>query len=142
MGGGRSSPPGTYRRARRVGEVVLDVDHDERGPRVEIWVMHAILGSPWRRVSSGPRHAFRYGPCPPSGDRKTPLVWGTFLSLAIIWGSSFLFIKIGLDAGMTPLTLVTWRLGIAAALLLVLLRLSGGRFPVGRAPSRRFVTLA
>lgn len=76
------------------------------------------------------------------GTQRDALVWGTFLSLAIIWGSSFLFIKIGLDAGMTPLTLVTWRLVIAAALLLVMLRLTGGRFPTGRAPSRRFVTLA
>ena len=74
-------------------------------------------------------------------DRQ-PWTWGVFVSLALIWGSSFLFIKIGLDAGMTPLTLVTWRLGVAAALLLVMLRLTGGRFPTGRAPTRRFLTLA
>ncbi len=73
---------------------------------------------------------------------RDALAWATFLSLAIIWGSSFLFIKIGLDAGMGPLTLVTWRLGIAAAFLLVALRLSGGRFPTGTTTSRRFAILA
>ena len=26
--------------ARRIGEVVLDIDHDERGPRVEVGCMH------------------------------------------------------------------------------------------------------
>ena len=53
---------------------------------------------------------------PPRSDQEA-FVWGLFLSLAIIWGSSFLFIKIGLDAGMAPLTLVTWRMAMASLFL-------------------------
>lgn len=44
-------------------------------------------------------------------------LWLVFLGLSSIWGSSFLFIKIGLDAGLGPLTLVTYRLWIACLVL-------------------------
>jgi drug/metabolite transporter (DMT)-like permease len=61
--------------------------------------------------------------------RADALTWAWFVSLALIWGSSFLFIKIGLDEGLPPLTLVAYRLGIATLFLAVLVRLTGGRVP-------------
>ncbi|MCL4504703.1 MAG: DMT family transporter [Chloroflexi bacterium] len=39
------------------------------------------------------------------------------LVLALIWGSSFLFIKIGLNGGMSPLLVATWRLAVGAAVM-------------------------
>lgn len=37
--------------------------------------------------------------------------------LALIWGSSFLFIKIGLNGGMSPVLVATWRLAVGAAFM-------------------------
>lgn len=45
------------------------------------------------------------------------LDWVLFLALGVIWGSSYLFIKVGLDAGLSPFTLVMLRLVIGFALL-------------------------
>ena len=58
-------------------------------------------------------------------------MWLSFIGLALAWGSSFVFIKTALTDGMQPLTLVTFRLAIGTAflLLLLLLRLSGGSLP-------------
>ncbi len=36
--------------------------------------------------------------------------WALFILLGFLWGSSYLFIKIGVDAGLTPFTLVATRL--------------------------------
>jgi drug/metabolite transporter (DMT)-like permease len=49
--------------------------------------------------------------------------WVTFWTLGLIWGSSFLWIKIALD-NVGPFTLVAWRLliGIAGLTLVVLVR--------------------
>jgi drug/metabolite transporter (DMT)-like permease len=69
-------------------------------------------------------------------------IWGLFLSLALIWGSSFLFIKIGLDAGMAPFTLVAWRMAMASLFLVLVLRLTGGRVPRVPGAGRRLVFLA
>jgi drug/metabolite transporter (DMT)-like permease len=51
--------------------------------------------------------------------------------LAALWGPSFLFIKVAV-AEIPPLTLVAGRVGIAAALLLAMLRLQGGSLPKSR----------
>ena len=40
-------------------------------------------------------------------SEREAFVWGLFLSLALVWGSSFLFIKIGLNSGMPP-SLAKW----------------------------------
>lgn len=58
--------------------------------------------------------------------RKDALV---FLTLSAIWGSSFMFIKIGLDGGLTPLTLVAIRLGLGALVMLALMRRQGLSLP-------------
>lgn len=55
--------------------------------------------------------------------------WGLFVLLSIIWGSSYLFIKIGLEEGMTPLTLVAVRTLLGAGFLALVMRWQGGRLP-------------
>ncbi len=61
-------------------------------------------------------------------DPATTL-WLVFIALSGVWGSSFLFIKIGLDEGLPPFWLVTYRLWIAVLVLLGAARLSGARLP-------------
>src|SRR5919112_6161612 len=43
--------------------------------------------------------------------------WLIFLALGFFWGSSYLFIKIGVDNGLQPFTLIAFRLLIGFALL-------------------------
>ena len=62
-----------------------------------------------------------------SNDAQT---WSMFLVLAAIWGSSFLFIKIGLDEGIHPMTLVSLRTAFASAMLGAVLLARGGRLPL------------
>jgi drug/metabolite transporter (DMT)-like permease len=57
--------------------------------------------------------------------------WLVFLALGLIWGSSYLFIKIAVNDFGT-FTLVAVRLGIGAALLWTVLRLRGQPLPRGR----------
>ena len=45
------------------------------------------------------------------------LDWLLFLLLGFFWGSSYLFIRIGVEAGLAPFTLVTLRLVIGFLLL-------------------------
>lgn len=55
--------------------------------------------------------------------------WGLFLLLSFIWGSSYLFIKIGLDEGMTPFTLVAIRAVLGTVFLGLVVRWKGARLP-------------
>jgi drug/metabolite transporter (DMT)-like permease len=55
--------------------------------------------------------------------------WVLFLLLGFFWGSSYLFIKIGVDAGLEPLTLVSIRVAIGLALLGVIGAVSRVRMP-------------
>ena len=50
-------------------------------------------------------------------SRSSRIDWLLFVLLGFFWGSSYLFIKIGVDAGLPPFTLITLRLffGFAAA---------------------------
>ena len=57
------------------------------------------------------------------------LDWLLFVLLGFAWGSSYLFIKIGVDAGLPPFTLVTLRLLIGAALLVSVVALARERLP-------------
>jgi drug/metabolite transporter (DMT)-like permease len=52
-----------------------------------------------------------------SSSPATRIDWLLFVLLGFFWGSSYLFIKIGVDAGLQPFTLVTLRLFIGFALL-------------------------
>ncbi len=55
--------------------------------------------------------------------------WVLFLLLGFFWGSSYLFIKIGVDAGLEPFTLVTLRVAIGFTLLAVIAAASRVRLP-------------
>ncbi len=56
-------------------------------------------------------------PSPPGASSRVD--WLLFILLGFLWGSSYLFIKIGVDAGLQPFTLVTLRLLVGFALLAV-----------------------
>ncbi len=60
------------------------------------------------------------------------LDWALFLLLGFAWGSSYLFIKIGVEAGLPPLTLVMLRLLIGLGLLAGVVALA--REPLPREP--------
>ncbi len=55
----------------------------------------------------------------PVDDRFTSTDWTLFISVALIWGSSFLFIDIGLDA-LPPGVITLMRVGLGALALAVL----------------------
>ncbi len=57
------------------------------------------------------------------------LNWLMFLALGFMWGSSYLFIKIGVNAGLQPFTLVTFRLLIGALVLGLVVLISRERLP-------------
>ncbi len=59
--------------------------------------------------------------------RSTPWPW-LFFSLGAIWGCSFLFIKLGLEA-LTPVGVAFVRLAIGSVTLLAIVRLTGTRLP-------------
>ncbi len=50
-------------------------------------------------------------------SRSSRIDWLLFVVLGFFWGSSYLFIKIGVDAGLPPFMLITLRLLIGFALL-------------------------
>jgi drug/metabolite transporter (DMT)-like permease len=50
-------------------------------------------------------------------NRGARIDWIIFLALGFFWGSSYLFIKIGVDHGLEPFTLIMFRLAIGAVLL-------------------------
>ncbi|CAA9250034.1 MAG: Permease of the drug/metabolite transporter (DMT) superfamily [uncultured Corynebacteriales bacterium] len=67
-----------------------------------------------------------------AGGRPSTSVLAQFLALALVWGSSFLFIKIALE-GLSPGQVVLGRLGVGAlalVLLMVVLRHPPPRDPV------------
>jgi drug/metabolite transporter (DMT)-like permease len=53
-----------------------------------------------------------------------------FLTLAVIWGSSFLWITVALEDGLPPMTIVVWRALSAVVLLGAVLLYRGGRLPL------------
>jgi len=57
------------------------------------------------------------------------LDWLQFILLGFLWGSSYLFIKIGVDAGLQPFTLVSMRLLIGFALLAVVVGIAREALP-------------
>lgn len=59
---------------------------------------------------------------------KPLLSYVLLTSLAAIWGASFMFIKIGLDS-ITPLTIAAGRIGLAAVILYLVMRMKGLRLP-------------
>lgn len=60
--------------------------------------------------------------------RTTPIEWLVFLALGAAWGSSYLFIKIGVET-LTPFTLVAGRLAIGAGVLALVMRFTRQPLP-------------
>jgi drug/metabolite transporter (DMT)-like permease len=65
-------------------------------------------------------------------SRHEAETWAMFVGLTLAWGASFLFIKIGLNEGLEPFTLVAWRMTLATLFLGGVLLVTRGRIP--RAP--------
>ena len=63
--------------------------------------------------------------------RATRLDWLIFLALGFMWGSSYLFIKIGVET-LTPFTLIALRLGIGLTVLATVVAIA--REPLPRSP--------
>jgi drug/metabolite transporter (DMT)-like permease len=70
-------------------------------------------------------------------DRFTPGDWGLLLSLALIWGSSFVFIEVGLDH-LTPAQIAFLRIALGT---LALALVPSARRPVDRASWPRLALL-
>ena len=64
--------------------------------------------------------------------------WSAFVVLGLIWGSSFLWIKIGVE-NITPFMLVTLRVSFALVSLLVVMALQRQSFPRDRSTILKFV---
>ena len=64
--------------------------------------------------------------------RSARFDWLVFLGLGFFWGSSYLFIKIGVDHGLQPFTLIMFRLLIGFLLLAIVVGLA--REPLPRDP--------
>ena len=71
-------------------------------------------------------------------ERFTSHDWALFVSVSCIWGASFLFIDIGLDA-MPPGLITLLRVGLGAAALALVPR---QRVAYGRSDLRRIVLLS
>jgi drug/metabolite transporter (DMT)-like permease len=67
-----------------------------------------------------------------TASRSSRLDWFLFVLLGFFWGSSYLFIKIGVDAGLPPFTLITLRLLFGFILLATVVAIA--REPLPRDP--------
>jgi len=65
----------------------------------------------------------------PGEPRSSRIDWLLFVLLGFLWGSSYLFIKIGVEAGLQPFTLVALRLLIGFALLAVVVGIAREQLP-------------
>jgi len=65
-------------------------------------------------------------------QRGTSWVWLVFLTLGFLWGSSYLWIKIGLEGGLPPLTLIAGRLSLGALFLVTVVALARQELPRSR----------
>jgi len=66
---------------------------------------------------------------PPMTVRDNRLLWLIFIGLGFMWGSSYFFIKIGVDEGLPPLTLVSGRLFFGSLILAAIVLLSREPLP-------------
>lgn len=64
--------------------------------------------------------------------RRNRILWIIFIALGFMWGSSYFFIKIGVEAGLPPLTLVASRLFFGFLVLVTVVAIA--REPLPRSP--------
>lgn len=74
-------------------------------------------------------------------NRISRLDWALFFGLALAWGSSYLFIKIGIQS-LSPFTLVACRLGIATVVLGTVVAVAREKLPHDRLTYARLVVMA
>jgi drug/metabolite transporter (DMT)-like permease len=60
-------------------------------------------------------------------DKSRTTLWA-FLALSLVWGASFLFMKVGLD-GLSPAQVVVGRILLGAATLAVIMTVTRRRWP-------------
>ena len=65
----------------------------------------------------------------PAMQRGASWVWAVFLALGFIWGSSYLWIKIGLEGGLPPLTLIAGRLVLGGLFLAAVVAVARQELP-------------
>ena len=75
-------------------------------------------------------------------QRSTRLEWVLFVLMGFFWGSSYLFIKIGVDAGLPPFTLVMLRLFFGLLLLGTVVRIAGEPLPREISTYRHLIVMA
>lgn len=73
--------------------------------------------------------------------RMSAADWAILLVLSVLWGGAFFFISVALR-GFQPLTLIVLRVGLAALLLWLVLRVRGGGMPRGWPAWRALLVLA
>lgn len=73
----------------------------------------------------------------PTTPRMAALEWAMLIALSVLWGGSFLFVGIAVKE-LPPFTIVLLRVGIAAAMLHLVLRVFGIALPRGLAAWRAF----
>jgi drug/metabolite transporter (DMT)-like permease len=80
-----------------------------------------------------PRVAAKLAAVPPETISRTMGLpdWGLLLALSALWGGSFFFVGVAVRE-LPPLTIVTLRVGIAALVLVAVVRAAGLRMPTGR----------
>ena len=74
----------------------------------------------------------RAHPGGPARDPRTPRHYAAYAGMCLIWGSTFLAIRLGNEAA-SPIWAATIRLVLASILLSALTRITGARFPRGAA---------
>jgi drug/metabolite transporter (DMT)-like permease len=83
--------------------------------------------------SSGPPHAIN--------RQMSPVEWGLILFLSVLWGGSFFFNVIAIRE-LPPFTIVMLRVGIAAGVLLLIMRASGLALPRERSVWGAFLVMS
>jgi len=68
--------------------------------------------------------------------------WLLFILLGFMWGSSYLFIKIGVEAGLLPFTLIMLRLAIGFALLAVVVTIAREPLPRSARPYGHLIVMS
>lgn len=76
----------------------------------------------------------------PAGKRMNAQNWAMLIALSILWGGSFFFAEIVLQA-LPPFTVVLCRVGLAAPVLILAVRLSGMRMPSAWTAWGAFLTM-
>src|SRR3970040_974248 len=85
-----------------------------------------------RRSSTVPPSTHPEPSAMPARSPSSRLLWLIFVGVAFAWGSPYFFIKVGVESGLEPFTLVAWRLAISIVGLGLLMAVTRSRLPRDR----------